>query len=457
MAAAGPVLLVLDDLQWADPSTVRAIPALARKADAAPIVLVLSARTFPRSPDLDGAIDALVAHGAHRLTLDALGADHAAALASAAGLSEVISVEAAGGNPLLIIELAAAGDATDMPPTLLASVKRRLRSLPQATVEVLNVAAVLGRRFRLDHLAAVTGQLAAQLTPVLQDALAAGVLGEEHGELVFRHDLIRDAIYFDLAVPLRRGLHRDAAHVLTDQGYPALLVAEHLVAGAGPGDAEAVRWLRNAATGAAARSPQVAVRLLEHALGLAESPSFQADELAADLAPLLVQVGRAADAARLEPQGAGRKPQSGGGGDPAARLGEVLWTRGWLEPAVGELDAAGAVPGAPDEVRAEAMGLAAYLRCFLGEPRAVEALEPGRRAGDFSDCVGLQTDAVAAAAAGHVDESVERARRAVAVAVRSPNPQVRDPPSAPHPGPDPVRGGPLRRGRTGPARGQAQS
>ncbi|MGH9224880.1 MAG: ATP-binding protein, partial [Acidimicrobiales bacterium] len=304
MAADGAVLLVLEDLHWADPSTVRCVVALGRAAGAVPLVVALTARSFPRSGALDGAIEALVGAGARHLTLAALDADHAADLAHTAGLPSGDPVAPAGGNPLLIIELARAGTVlgtAELPATLRSAVKRRLRSLPAGTVEVLTVASVLGRRFRLDHLAAVTGRRPAQLAPLLSDALAAGVLGDTGGELAFRHDLIRDAIYLDLAEPLRQGLHRDVARVLAARRYPALVVAEHLVAGAGPGDAEAVDWLAGAAGGAASRSPLVAVRLLEHALGLADSPSARADELAAELAPLLVQVGRAADASAWLP------------------------------------------------------------------------------------------------------------------------------------------------------------
>ncbi|MGH9285208.1 MAG: AAA family ATPase, partial [Acidimicrobiales bacterium] len=358
MAAAGPVLVVLEDLHWADPATLRALRALARAAAGLPLALVVTARPFPRSADLGRAVDDLVSRGAARVDLEPLGHADAIVLATAATGQPRAELArrlvSAGGNPLLLLELvASAGDGNEQPgatgaavaDSLQRTVLRRLRSLPGPTVDALKVAAVLGRRFRLDQLAAVTARMPAELVPVLEDALAAGVLGEEGGELVFRHELIRDAIYTDLALPLRQGLHREAARVLRAGGYPSLQIAEHLVAGAGPGDAEAVRWLGEAAVAAAPRSPQTAVRLLEHAIGLVGAGSSQADVLVAELAPLLVQVGRAGEAERQSRATLARGPVPAVEAALRRGLGEVLWTKGMLEPAVGELEAAARVPG----------------------------------------------------------------------------------------------------------------
>ena len=67
--------------------------------------------------------------------------------------------------------------------------------------------------------------------------------------LRFRHDLIREALYEDLPLSVRRGLHREAGRRLAESGAPVLQVAEQLARGAGPGDAEAIEWLSQGRTG----------------------------------------------------------------------------------------------------------------------------------------------------------------------------------------------------------------
>ncbi len=433
VAARGPCVVVVEDLHWADAGTLRVVRFLGRAARRSSIALVLTVRPFPRSPELGRTVDALAAAGGDLLPVGPLAPEQAMTLArgaSGAGALSEMHVAAAGGNPLLIVELAmAAAEDPDLGPATALSVRnavlRRLRGLPPGTVDALKVASVLGRRFRVDHLTALTGLGPVQLVPVLENALAAQVLGDEGGELTFRHQLVRDVVYDELAPALRQAVHRQAARTLTDFGASPLEVAEHLVAGAGPGDREAVGWLASAAGVAAPRSPGSAVRLLEHARGLCRDPQ-EADRLAAELAPLLVQVGRSAAAAALS-----RDVLAGDPGPEVEALlrrglGEVLWTKGWLEPAVEEFEAAAAVVGAPEQARAEANGLAAHLRVYLGEPGTDtgDAPAPGEAGGGFAECVALQTLAMRAAARAGQAEALDFAARAVSVAAGCQNPRI---------------------------------
>ncbi|MGH9268150.1 MAG: hypothetical protein ACRD0D_08225, partial [Acidimicrobiales bacterium] len=106
----------------------------------------------------------------------------------------------------------------------------------------------------------------------------------------------------------------------------------------------------------------------------------------------------------------------------------MLWTKGMLEPAVGELEAAARVPGVAPAVRAGASGLSAYLRLFLGQGgtgTAARARDEGERLGDdYSLCVALQALAVAAGADARVADAVQLAERAAATATRSSAAQV---------------------------------
>ncbi|MGH9156836.1 MAG: helix-turn-helix transcriptional regulator [Acidimicrobiales bacterium] len=450
IASQTPLFLSIEDLHWADPLTLRALRSLWRVLVRLPVVVVATMRPFPRSTDLDGALTDLSSGRARCIALGPLGDDAVGDLACSVtgavpGPRLTRQLAAAGGNPLFIVELVAAASAggpetaTDDPPAgkpeLRRTILRRVRSLPRPTVDALKVAAVLGRRFGLSQLSAVMERSPVELFPVLEDALASGVLGEEEGELVFRHELIRDAVYADLTLALRRGLHRQAARTLAAAGAPRTSVADHLLAGATPGDQEAVAWLAQAGRAAAAHSPQTAVRLLEAAVSLSADPADHADPanpagaaadaLSVELAPLLIQAGRADEAERLSRQILARTHDLAVVGGLRRALGEVLWTLGWLEPAVGELEAAAAVEQLDATQRCGASALAANLRLFLGEPQVAAhqaslALAEGEALGDdFSVCLGQQTLALAADADGRVGDAVALAGLAVRTARHS--------------------------------------
>ena len=96
------------------------------------------------------------------------------------------------------------------------------------------------------ELAQVIDELAShgpELLPELDGALRAGLLSESPAGLAFRHEPMREAIYHDLAPPLRQGIHREVASALTAAGVPAVRLADHLFLGACATDPESLRWL----------------------------------------------------------------------------------------------------------------------------------------------------------------------------------------------------------------------
>ena len=440
IVVAGPVVLALEDLHWADPSSLRALGALRRALPQLPVALVATLRPSPPGSALDRAMDEL-GRGARHLVLQPLGEDDASTLAAAvAGLppDEELArrLAPARGNPLYVIELASSlrSDGVEEAPgasasTLQLTILRRLRSLPETTVEMLKVASVLGRRFGLFQLCAVTGRSPVALLASLEHAIAARVLGDEDGELVFRHELIRDAIYAQVPPALRRALHREAARALDAAGAPPGQVVDHVLAGAEPGDPEAMEVLASAARRCGPQAPQEAVKLLERALALVDPADPAAQGLAADLAPLLIQTGRAAEAEQLTRDVLARCPLAPVEAALRRALGEVLWTQGWLEAAVGELEAAAGVSGVGEIERAGSLALAGYLRLFLGEPehalrQAERARDEAARGDDFSACLACQTLAVGADAAGRVTEAVELAQQAVRIATHTTEPRL---------------------------------
>jgi hypothetical protein len=130
---------------------------------------------------------------------------------------------------------------------------------------------VLGSRFPFHDLQVSTGFPATELLSLIDEATSAGILHGDEYRMVFRHDLIRGALYEDIPSPVRTGLHREVAVKLADEGVQATTVAVHLSLGAKERDPDAVRWLQKAAAETAPRSPAMYAR---HGQSLAgESPA----------------------------------------------------------------------------------------------------------------------------------------------------------------------------------------
>src|SRR5215218_10388204 len=266
-AGRGPLVLGLDDLQWADPSSLLTLGALARRLTVGPVALVASLRPLPRGRELERTLEAFDAAGAHRLALGQLDREAVAELVAAEpGPTLMAEMAAAGGNPLFVTELVAAllsegavrtvdgrAEVVEMtlPPNLRLTILRRLSFLPEQTLEALRPASILGSSFSLTELSATTDRSVLELSSELAEAIRAKVLEDDGERLRFRHDLIHEAIYEDLPTSVRLALHREAGRRLAGAGAEPLRVAEHLARVDTQGDAEAVAWLTRAAGDAA--------------------------------------------------------------------------------------------------------------------------------------------------------------------------------------------------------------
>jgi DNA-binding CsgD family transcriptional regulator len=443
LSAHSPVMMAVEDLQWADPSTLLVLQRLGRQVRQLPILLVCTARPVPRSQELEGCLQGLRASGATELALGPL--DGAAAtrlveqlVSAPPGPSLLRQVAGAGGNPLFVTELVGAlqrdgsielgSDGTaelttvGIPPSLPLLILHRLSFLAPATLELLQVASVLGSSFAVADLSAVVGRPTAGLLAALEEAIAAGIL-ESRGELLgFRHDLIWEALYQDLPAPMRRGLHLDAGRALAAAGAPPEQVAEQLVRGASAGDRQAVAWLQRAAREAAPRAPAVAVDLLQRALELADPTDPVRDGLLAEQAVSLMWAGRLADAEAVcrDVLGRGHLPEV----DVMLRLCLVhtLLGRGRIEEVLKEADAAVATPqlAASDRVRFQAFKASA-LASFGQLEAAAEVAAQVRPVAEETDdelaaCVCLATLALVTNLGGDFVGALELAKDAVRLA-----------------------------------------
>lgn len=283
------LVVVLDDLQWADPDSLALLVHLARDAPAARLLLVATARPAELVADSArehevGRLTALPS--AVRLDLRGLAApDVADALTERLGARpapEVVSEVTArsGGNPFFVVELARVlaerPDGLDGPvPSAVRDVVRaRLGRLPGDCRTVLDVAAVVGPEIDEALLGELTGKPVAEVRDVLRPALDDGVLVRPPGRATpaFVHDIVREALLEVLGSAERVGLHERIAAVLAPRADDPDVLPEltrHALAALPLGDpAVAVGWARRAAELALSRlafaeSTRLYARMLE--------------------------------------------------------------------------------------------------------------------------------------------------------------------------------------------------
>jgi DNA-binding CsgD family transcriptional regulator/tetratricopeptide (TPR) repeat protein len=224
-----PVLLVIEDLHWADLSTRDLLAFLVRNLRRERLLLVVTYRSDEPHPDRLGPYLAELDRGgpAQRLQLARLDrAETAAQLtgilgaAPAADLVDGVFVRSEG-NPFFTEELLGsvrAGSAT-LPMTLRDLLQGRLEVLSGSARQVLRVAAVAGRRVPHRLLAAVAGLDEGQLDGALRQAVAQQLLVIGSGEdgYEFRHALLREVVEADLLPGERARLHAGYARVLSER------------------------------------------------------------------------------------------------------------------------------------------------------------------------------------------------------------------------------------------------
>jgi tetratricopeptide (TPR) repeat protein len=270
--AAGPVLLVLEDMHWADLASVGFVDAALRAVRDKPLMVLGLARpqVHDRFPELFRAhnlatmqLAALSRKASERLVQEALG-DRLSPAARAA------LAERADGNPFFLEELVRAVDAgamgagsTELPVTVLGMVHARLDALSEDARDVLRAASVFGAEFSTEGTCAVLGDrpAAANVEAWIDLLLEREIIHEQRRDAArrvytFRHALVRDAAYELLTDADRAVCHRLAGEWLEGSSEKqAAVVADHFEKG---GALErAAFWYREAATQALQRSDMV--------------------------------------------------------------------------------------------------------------------------------------------------------------------------------------------------------
>ncbi|HTW83265.1 MAG TPA: AAA family ATPase [Candidatus Sulfotelmatobacter sp.] len=232
------VVVVLEDMHWADEATFAFLQHLARSVGTMRLLVVATYRTdeIHAHHPLAGSL-ARLQRVARRLDLPPLDGDETRALIRGAlGERRTLTrrrveeiVERSDGNPFFVEELLEAAlapsgrrrDPRELPLTVRAAVLERLAKLDEVAREVLSFAAVIGRRFAPELLAAVAQREAAEVLQVLRAARDLQLVEELPGPPVgyaFRHALTRETIYGEMLLPELRPLHRRILDELERRG-----------------------------------------------------------------------------------------------------------------------------------------------------------------------------------------------------------------------------------------------
>lgn len=292
LLGSNPVLVVVDDAQWADEESLLFLGSLREQLVDLPVVVLVSARdeSADRSPALAALVadrDALVVRLA---PLTSSGVDTVLAEKwdqVPDGVATAV-LEVTGGNPFLLHALAdsLAGAPVDaervrtvVPESVVDLMLARLAALPPAEQALARAVAVLDRS-TLPTAAALAGIDREDAATAADHLRRVGLLADG-AALAFRHALLRSAVYAVLGPDTRDAQHRAAAHLLAaaSTADPAAAAA-HLLSSAGVGDPWAVGLLRSAAAEAMALgAPQSAAALLLRAVDEPADESVLADVL----------------------------------------------------------------------------------------------------------------------------------------------------------------------------------
>jgi len=310
LAARHPVLLVLDDLHWADGASLELASYLLRHPPRAAVMVAATFRTGQADRPLVAAIDRAATEGGAiaRVALGPLAPADARRLIETAGAADHDRVyHASGGNPLYLLELArmtrgrpdasAARDSEAVPDAIAAAIVGELDALSPQPRRLAEAAAVAGDPFDLDLALATAGLIDSDdAWAAVDDLIAHDLVRAEDvpRRFHFRHPLVRRAVYESCPPGARLVAHRRSADALAARGAPPAARAHHAEHSARHGDLAAIALLREAGRATATRAPSSAARWFAAALDLLPAGATAAErvELLTALAQARAAIGQ---------------------------------------------------------------------------------------------------------------------------------------------------------------------
>jgi DNA-binding NarL/FixJ family response regulator len=311
LAARSPLVLILDDLQWADSAALELISYLLRRPPQAPVMVAMALRSGQGDPAVVKAIGDIQRSSIVQ-TIE-LGPLTKESVRQLVGDLEGLDVERlhheSGGNPFFALQLARAGageadTAPDgglgVPPSVARAITGELEALSPAARTLAEAAAVVGDPFELDlavaTLDAPANEVWERLDELVSNDLVRGT--DVPRTFQFRHPLVRRAVYGSCPPSVRMSCHRRAVDALASRGAPAAVLAGHVEQSAPHGDAFAIEILRRAGEETSRQAPASAASWFAAALRLlpADTPQGERVDLLISLATAEAAIGRFTDA-----------------------------------------------------------------------------------------------------------------------------------------------------------------
>ena len=313
LAGRQSLVLLVDDLHWADAESVELISHLMRRPPAGAVLVAVAYRPGW----LGGPLPAALVRAEREqlcdlLELEPLTSEQAGELISGAvppARRERVVV-AGGGNPFFLEQLSRAGGRTmrervepgsvdeGVPRAVLAALRGELEALDEGERALLGGGAVAGEPFEIDLAAAAAGIDRDGALVALDALLARDLVRSTDAPLrfSFRHPLVRRATYQAQGEGWRVAAHSRAAAALRERGAVAEAMADHVMRSSAPGDEGAIGTLVGAANAVALRAPATAARWFQAALELLPAHDERRLELLVSLATALGSAGRLEDA-----------------------------------------------------------------------------------------------------------------------------------------------------------------
>ncbi|EXG82100.1 ATP-binding protein [Cryptosporangium arvum] len=228
--ADGPVLIALDDLQWADPDTLSALIALTESSSGYRVLWLITVRAGSTTPLVAAALERLAANGAIRVEIGPLDLPAVTditrdLLTAEPGRGLPAAVAGAEAQPLFLVELlrglredgsiAVAGGVAELttvslPRRVRVLVDGQLRQLTESARHTVQLGAALGRRFTGAELAELAERTPAAMLTTIEEAISAGLFVAAGDDLGFRHELVREAVEASVPATVFSALRRDA-------------------------------------------------------------------------------------------------------------------------------------------------------------------------------------------------------------------------------------------------------
>lgn len=283
LASTQPLVVMLDDLHWADGASLELTSYLLRHPPRGAVMLAATLRSGQADRALMATIERAIKE-TEVVQPIALGpltrADARTLIASVGGAERERIYETSGGNPFYLLELALmSGDSNGasatrgsdgVPEAISAAIIGELDALSTTARRLAEAAAVAGDPFELDLAASAAGMADSQALGALDELIGNDLVrpAEVPRRFHFRHPLVRRAVYESCPPGVRLATHARIADALAARGAPAAARAHHIEHAARHGDLGAVAVLRDAGEATANRAPMSAARWFTIALGL---------------------------------------------------------------------------------------------------------------------------------------------------------------------------------------------